>query len=295
MGANPGEPHRSNGRVMPATRTVRIGMVAPGVVLLPLWVALEEGEFDRRHIAVTTDVIGSTEKTSNALLQEQIDLALTAPDAALADPDAVNILAAFADRPPLSLIAQPGIATVDELAGCTVGTTSLREGTVQLVRAILSEHGLRFPGDYTFVQAGAHPQRWEALQSGQITAALQLMPYDYLAEQAGFAVLAHAEDYVPFFAFASGCVRTEWRDDNPELASDILAALRVGERYIRERPDAAAAIAARLARIDEDHARRCVTRLVVNGVMPPALRHDERALERTRQAMLDSADLPVGL
>jgi ABC-type nitrate/sulfonate/bicarbonate transport system substrate-binding protein len=278
-----------------AKHTVRIGMVAPGVVLAPLWIAQARGEFERRDIAVTTEVTGSTEGTSAALLEERLDVALTAPDRALSDPGRVAILAGLADRPPLSLVAQPGVSTVAELAGATVGTTSLREGTVQLVRAILSEHGLHYPGDYTFVQAGAHPQRWKALQDGSITAALQLMPFDYIAEEAGFAILAQTEDYVPHFAFASGCVRTTWREDNVELAAELLDALRSGERFIRENPTQAAALTARKLGISDDHARRCVDRLVAGGVMPRNLVHDDRALERTRQAMAESAELPLRL
>jgi hypothetical protein len=82
---------------------------------------------------------------------------------------------------------------------------------VRLKRAILSAHGLEYTGDYTFVQAGANPQRRQALQDDKITA--ELLRCGYPAEEAGFKILAWAEDYVPFFTLprdaSDGVARSE--------------------------------------------------------------------------------------
>jgi ABC-type nitrate/sulfonate/bicarbonate transport system substrate-binding protein len=74
-------------------QTIRVGMVAPAVVFLPLWVADQAGEFACRGIRVDCRVAGTTDGTTTALLNYEVDVAFATPDA---------------DRPPLSMISQPG-------------------------------------------------------------------------------------------------------------------------------------------------------------------------------------------
>ena len=53
---------------------------------------------------------------------------------------------------------------------------------------MLGKHGLCYAADFEFVLAGAHPQRWGALQAGTIDAALQLLPFDMIAEDARYRI-----------------------------------------------------------------------------------------------------------
>jgi ABC-type nitrate/sulfonate/bicarbonate transport system substrate-binding protein len=266
---------------------VQVGMVAPAAMNVPLWAAADAGEFTRRGIAIETRIIGSTEGTTDALLAGDIDVAFGSPDPALTEPHRVVILAGIADRPPLSLVCRQGLNSFEDLRGKSFGTTSLREGTVQLIQAMLEEHGLHYPGDYNLVIAGAHPQRWQALQDATIDAAMQLMPFDFIAIDAGYPVLGRAEDVVPHFAFSSVCVRTDWPD---ALACAFRDALLAGEQVVRSDRPRAAELIAQHAHLTLDHAKRCVDRLVDDEVMPTGLVHSAGALERTRQAIADGAE-----
>jgi ABC-type nitrate/sulfonate/bicarbonate transport system substrate-binding protein len=267
-----------------AIRKIRVGLVATAVVNLPLWVAEDAGEFGRRGLLLDSTIIGSTQGTTDALLNGDIDVAFGSPDAAFSDPERVEIMAGLVDRPPLSLVAQPALITFESLRGKRFGTTSMREGTVQLIQAMLVRQGLSYPADYTFVMAGAHPQRWQALKEGSIDAAMQLMPFDFLAEAAGYAVLGRAEDVTPKFAFSSALVLAGL---DVELKDEMREALLVGEEIARS--DGLRAIEAITKRIpvDDQMARRCVARLIDDGAMPVGLVHSEEALERTRHAISD--------
>jgi ABC-type nitrate/sulfonate/bicarbonate transport system substrate-binding protein len=86
-------------------RAIRIGLVAPAVVNLPLWTAEDDDEFGRRGLVLNSAIIGSTQATTDALLNGEIDVAFGSPDPALSDLGRVEILAGLVDRPPLSLIA----------------------------------------------------------------------------------------------------------------------------------------------------------------------------------------------
>jgi ABC-type nitrate/sulfonate/bicarbonate transport system substrate-binding protein len=268
-------------------RTLRVGLVAPAVVNLPLWAAEDDGEFGRRDIELDSAIIGSTQGTTDALLNGSIDVAFGSPDAAITDPERVEILAGLVDRPPLSLVARPELTSFESLRGKRFGTTSMREGTVQLIQAMLIEHGLAYPGDYTFVMAGAHPQRWQALQDGSIDAAMQLMPFDFLAETAGYSILGRAEDVTPLFAFSSALSLSD-ADDG--LKADMRRALLAGEEIVRnDRRRAVDAVMKRVP-VDEATALRCVARLIDDGAMPQHLVHSAAALDRTRRAIASLSD-----
>src|SRR4249919_3033964 len=147
---------------------VRVGVVAPAVVNLPLWVAEDAGLLAAAGVRISETVCGTTDATTAALTGRDVDVALGTPEGALAAPETLTILAALANKPPLSLVAQPGIGSIPQLRGADIGTSSLQEGTVHLVQAMLAAHGLHYPEDYRFALAGAHPQRWQALQDGSI-------------------------------------------------------------------------------------------------------------------------------
>ena len=53
---------------------------------------------------------------------------------------------------------------------------------------MMAAHGMHQPADFQFVMAGAHPQRWEALKAGTLDAAIQLVPFNYIAEDADFPI-----------------------------------------------------------------------------------------------------------
>ena len=258
--------------------------MAPAVVNVPLWAAQDAHALDQHGLELEVRVIGSTEGTSDALMKGDIDVAFATPDPALSHPDQVEILAGLVDRPPLALVCRKGITSFADLRGAAIGTTSLREGTVQLIRAMLGQHDLHFPTDYDLVLAGAHPQRWQALQEGSIDAAMQLMPFDFMAAEAGYPVLGRAEDVIPYFAFGSVCVRRNW---SAELKTAFRTALVTGERSIRHDRERAAHLISQQARVGIEHAQRCVERLIDGGVMPVDLTHCEAALDQNRRAIAE--------
>jgi len=264
---------------------VRVGLVSPAVVFLPLWVSEARGEFAKRGLTIDTQVIGSTSGTTDALLDRRIDVAFATPDPALLNPEDVSILAGLADRPPLSFVGRPGLDSFAKLAGARIGTTSMTEGTANLIQVILAKHGFVYPGDYRFVLVGTHPQRWAALQEGTLDAALQLMPYDVLADEAGYPILGKAEDDVPHFAFSSACVRTTWAATHPGTADSFASALRAGEAAIREDQVMAATVASEKTGMSIGHAAFCVDRLVGGGVMPANLTHSQEGVHYTLEAI----------
>jgi NitT/TauT family transport system substrate-binding protein len=106
-----------------------------------------------------------------------------------------------------------------------LGTSSLTEGTALYTMEVLRRYGLNYPDDYTFNVVGLHPARWKALQEGTIDAAVQLMPLNFIAEDAGFRNLGEVTDYIPEIAFTALIVDKDWAEKNRAAVVAFLRAL----------------------------------------------------------------------
>jgi ABC-type nitrate/sulfonate/bicarbonate transport system substrate-binding protein len=272
-------------------REITVGVVAPAYVNVPLWVAQQRGFFGTEGLSVTSRVIGTTEGTTRALRDGDVALALTAPEGTIADAAAggpLRVAAGLIDRPPLSLIAQSRHRTVADLRGGLIGTSSLKEGTRHVAERLLAAHGLTYPADYEWALEGSHVERWKALQAGTIDAALQMIPYDYIAEEAGFSNLGHVgED----FAFNAVCVR---RDIDPALLTSFLRALAQATEWFRGNLTDAAAIAAAETSAEDRHALRACRALAADGVIPAGLRIGQAAFDAAVESLRLSGGLPDG-
>src|SRR6201987_6554181 len=66
-------------------REITVGVVAPAYVNVPLWIAQERGFLERRDLAATERICGTTHGVTSALRDGEVDIALTAPEGSIAD------------------------------------------------------------------------------------------------------------------------------------------------------------------------------------------------------------------
>jgi len=271
-------------------REITVGVVAPAYVNVPLWVAQERGFLERRGLAATERICGTTHGVTNALRNGEVDIALTAPEGSIADAVAggpLRVVAGLTDRPPLSMIALGRHHTVDDLRGGRIGTSSLTEGTRHVAERMLAAHGLTYPADYDFALEGSHVQRWKALQAGTIDAALQMIPYDVMAVEAGFTDLGRVTEE---FALNAACVRLP--AERAEL-TPFLQALAEAAQWFRGHIEESAAIAAERTSIDPRYALRACQALAADGIVSRDLRSSPGALAAVIAALRSSGLIPA--
>src|SRR5882724_6118717 len=88
----------------------------------------------------------------------------------------------------LSLMTRPEITTLGALAGRRFGVDDTASGFVLLARQILRDHGLAESG-YTLVKAKGMNLRAQALENGEIDAALLSPPFTLRLRDRGFRLL----------------------------------------------------------------------------------------------------------
>jgi NitT/TauT family transport system substrate-binding protein len=272
-------------------RAIAVGVVAPAYVNVPLWVAQQRGLLERRGLQATERILGTTHGVTKAVRDGEVDIALTAPEGSIADALAggpLRVVAGLIDRPPLSMIALPRHHAFGDLRGGRIGTSSLTEGTRHVAERMLAAHGLAYPADYDFVLEGSHVERWKALQAGAIDAALQMLPYDYIAADAGFTNLGPVTED---FALNAVCVS---QPAGRAWVTDFLQALAEAAEWFRGHTEESAAIAAARTSIEPRYARLACAALAADGVIPRDLRSAPGALAAAVDALRSSGQIPPG-
>ena len=175
-----------DGRYGASLCEIEIGIVVPSVIYAPVWLADQRGFLRDQGLTVRLRSFGSTDATTAGLRDGAVPVTIGSPEGSIANAligGDLRLVSGFVNRPPLSMIAQPRYHSMSDLRGAKLGTTSLKEGTCHLMEKMMAAHGMHQPADFQFVMAGAHPQRWEALKAVTLDAAIQLVPFNYIAEE----------------------------------------------------------------------------------------------------------------
>jgi ABC-type nitrate/sulfonate/bicarbonate transport system substrate-binding protein len=277
-----------DGRYGASLYEIEIGIVVPAVIYAPVWLAEQRGFLRDEGLTLRLRSFGSTDATTAALRDGVVPITIGSPEGSIANALSggdLRLVSGFVNRPPLSMIAQPRYRSMDELRGAKLGTTSLKEGTCHLMEKMMAAHGMHRPLDFQFVMAGAHPQRWEALKAGTLDAAIQLVPFNYIAEESGFSNLGDVDEYVPDFLFCAVCTRMNWANENRDRVIGLLQALRRGVEALYDDPGGAAAVAVDKMNINPDHALRACREFASKKVIPRDLSLSAQAFTATLEAM----------
>jgi len=152
---------------------------------------------------------------------------------------------------------------------------------------MLRQHGLHYPGDYRFSIVGVHPARWKALQEGTIDAAVQLIPLNFVAIDAGWPNLGEVSDYIPEIVFTALVVRQSWANTARNTLHTFLRILReaTGIVYDPTSDDTLLAITRETAQAEGDYARKALDYMRAKQVFTPDLSIPNTAFAKTLELM----------
>jgi ABC-type nitrate/sulfonate/bicarbonate transport system substrate-binding protein len=182
------------------TRQLVVGAFSPSVLLR---VSRRLGLLDRRGLDVLEKPVPSSPAQCRALLDGDLDAALTSPDNMVAYrfvPDNplgetadVRIVAAVDRGLGLGVYGRPGVTSPAELKGASVGVDVPGSGFAFGLYALLESLGLD-RDDYRVVTLGSTPRRLAALLAGTCDATMLNAGNELRAEAAGAVRLAGLTD-----------------------------------------------------------------------------------------------------
>ncbi len=273
---------------------IRIAIMSRTVFYLPVWLAEWRGYFHDEGLDATVEVFDNAEYINDALRDDPVQIAMRTPESIMVDAlhgGSLRIVAGNAGRLPHFTIAQPGINSVAELKGKTIGVLSDQEGTAHLVPQMAAAAGLQ-PGDYTIKPVGGAPTRWKLLQSGAIDAGLQPFPLSYEAEAAGFSNLGPLTGIIPDWQFTSVNVDEHWAEAHRATLVSALRALRRGLDDVAADPAGAASVAAEGLQTTRPLAERALVDTARMGILTPGMEVSMLGLVRVHTALVAAKLLP---
>ena len=196
--------------------------------------ALRNGAFAAEGLAIDfSQATGSTAQI-RGLLAGEFDIAHTNADNVMAyvegeDADLVVLLVAELGTGQ-KLVVRPGIASIAELAGRTVGVDAVASGYAFVLYRMLADAGLR-RDDYRVASVGGTAERFAALTSGRVGGALLSPPFDERAAASGCRVLVNASTTFPGYPALTVAARRSWAYANRDLARRYCRALLAGVRW----------------------------------------------------------------
>jgi ABC-type nitrate/sulfonate/bicarbonate transport system substrate-binding protein len=207
---------------------------------LPVWAAQRQGFFEANGIAVQTTYTPSSGFLIASLFDGKQDIALALMDNLIAyqegqgevkipdSPDLVAILGG--DGGFLSVVAAPGIKSFADLKGKTLSVDAMTTGAAFVLRELVTKNGLS-DNDVHYVRGGGTSNRYAELLAGKHDATLLRTPFEVLAENRGYHVLASAGMLGPYQGTA-GFVRRSWAQAHEAIVIGFLKAYRAGVEWV---------------------------------------------------------------
>jgi NitT/TauT family transport system substrate-binding protein len=201
------------------TTSLDVGLTARTATDWPLFVGDALGFFKKYGVNVNFIVVGSAAGNAQQLAAGSLGIGETSSTQiieAIQGGAPLTYALNQVTTPPYSLMAKPQIKSLAGLRGKTIIIGGVTDITHVFLDAMLKGTGLK-ANDYTLTYAGATNERYAALKSGSVDAAILFPPFNFLAASDGYANLGDVQKYLPSFPFDGFAVNEGWAQQHSAL------------------------------------------------------------------------------
>jgi NitT/TauT family transport system substrate-binding protein len=228
-----------------AVRQITLGFTSRSSTDWGLYCASHAGFYTANNLKVDEIVIGSSAGCAQQLTAGSIDIGSVSStqiiQAVMGGAPIVEVLNEVI-TPPYFVLAKKGIANIAALRGKTVILGGPSDITRVFMDKVIAGNNLK-ADDVTYTYAGASSDRYAALVSGGVDAAMLLPPFSFRATDDGFVTIAEVQKYIPHFPFGGLAARTAWAKSNPETVAAFDKSYVQGIRWLYNPANKARAIA----------------------------------------------------
>lgn len=237
-----------------APKRVRVAYVTIASNILPMWLAKDQGIFEKYNLDVELIYVAGAAKVAEALLGGDIEVGATVPASAigpgLEGADTVMV-GSWADRTAFSLFVQPSIQSVEQLRGKRLSVTRRGSASEIWAGAILRRFGLEAERDYALVAAGGQPEQLAALQAGGTDGAIIGPPTNVRARALGQHELLSYREYFIESADVGLATTRRFLREQPDVVERLLRASLEAIAMEFQQPEAALASLSRWTETDD--------------------------------------------
>jgi ABC-type nitrate/sulfonate/bicarbonate transport system substrate-binding protein len=222
---------------------------------LAMWVAQEEGLYQRHGIDPDLTYIGGSTRIVEAIIAGEVRIAQVGGAATVAADLAGADIVEIGSLVPvfvLSMFAQPDIASVESLRGQSIAVTTLGTSTDFGARVVAKRAGLEPLRDVALIQSGGVPESLGALTSGRVQAAVFGPPTTLLARAAGLRELVDLSTTGVAYEQAPLGTTRRYLLERPEIVRGFLRAIVESIALIKRDPALAKRVLAQYTKTDDD-------------------------------------------
>jgi len=210
---------------------------------LPLWAAQRQGFFEAQGLAVQLSYTPTSIFLVTAVLEGRADIAFAGFDNVVAyqegqgeakipeNPDLFAFMGG--DGGFLTIVAAPAVKRFDDLKGKTLSVDAMTTGFAFVARELVASNALA-ETDVNFVRAGGTANRYRELMAGKHDATLLRTPFELLAQNRGFNVLAKA-DALGAYQGTVGAARRSWAREHDAALVGFIRAYRAATDWLYDR------------------------------------------------------------
>lgn len=250
----------SAGQSSAQMQKITLGDVAPVAAAWPAMVADDFGYFKDEGLDVSTVYTGNNAMVAQQVVGGSLDLGVTTVETAIRAIEGgatMQIVASEMLKYPYSMMAPAQIQKAEDIKGKRVILALPKSAPTVFWNRWLAEHGMK-PADAEQVYDGSTPNRFAALQSGTVQAALLTQPFDQVAREKGYHVLVDIGQYAKEFGFTIVVASKKTIEQRPDAIRHFVKAMARGIATIYDPSQKAKVIAAltKRAKIDPKSAEQ---------------------------------------
>jgi NitT/TauT family transport system substrate-binding protein len=235
-------------------RKARVGIPTLSLITAATLIPTERSYFKQEGLDVETIVIRSAPSVL-ALAAKEVDFITLGGGGLIGILRGLPLRVVFAPlrRPLYALYAKPEIRSIAELDGKKVGVSSIGSGPDLLLRDIMKKRMADGGKKVAILAVGGGAERFVALKTGVVDAAVLATPFTLTAKQDGYRELfsfINERDYadIPVATFT----REDLLQSNPALVERFVRAQVKGLLYMRNSRDRTVSSLARALKVKED-------------------------------------------
>jgi NitT/TauT family transport system substrate-binding protein len=153
----------------------------------------------------------------------------------------ITMIVEHGTKAPYLLLGKKGVTSLAALKGKTIIVGGPNDITRVFMDKVLASAKLK-PDDYSYTYAGATTERFAALASGGVEAAILFPPFSYRAAAMGYPVLADISNFFPTFLFDGFAVKPDWAKAHSDLVIRFIKGYLQGVRWLDDPANKARAI-----------------------------------------------------
>jgi len=277
---------------------ITIGTITLSLNNLPIYVAQDKGFYAKENLFVEAVVLNASTRAIPALIGGSTQISASSAMTTIRAVEkgaALKIVGGLINAPVYDLYAGPKYKSIKDLKGTTIGVTGLITSDTILMKEMLKANGLEYPRDYAMLAIGGTPERWLAMQTGNIAAGILSPPFTFGADEAGFINLGSTAKYTPNFTQTVVNVRTEWAQEKKPLLIRFLRATLQGSHWIHAQKEDTVRIIAKRFKFSEKYSEASWRYFVAGNAIPKDGDVNAKGMEKVLQLLVEDGTMKLPL